>query len=81
MIDLLTAIFCGAMIVVLPFLLLRAIEGLEEKSWIIAWTVMALFAWIASVWMVFLSPLAALLGAVIGAGVAWLTRSRPDFRV
>lgn len=81
MIEILTSIFSGAMLPLLPLLLLQTIRGTEEKSMVFAWSLLAFLAWGSAVWMSFLVPWAALIGLVLGGLLAWLMRTKPDFQV
>ena len=80
MIDTLTALFCGAMIPLLPSLLFSIIRHTEDKRMVAAWGALALLAWGVSIVLAFLSPLA-LVGIALGAALSWIIRDRPDFRV
>jgi hypothetical protein len=80
MIDLATALFAGAMLATLPYLLLRVLQ--EESSqgvrWrIVAWPTLALLAWGFSLYLVFLALLPALLGFLLALIVIWRQSRKP----
>ena len=76
--DLLTSLFAGAMIPLLPFLLLRTVE-IDKGHWrVFAWVVLAAVAWLLAVYLSFALPWAGLIGIVIGAALWWKASRKPQ---
>lgn len=74
-VDVITSLFAGAMIVLLPFFLLRTIKE-DSESWrTIAWAVLAVFAWVLAVYLSFIVPWAGPIG-IIGGALFWWRASR-----